>query len=137
MKHLAVFTDDMIALIFQGRKTIDCRLSIKKIPPFGVIQAHDTVFIKRSGGKVVGQFVAERVIFFDNLTSAMINDVKNLYGDAIQAPDLFWQRREEAKYATLIFITEVQPSLMPISVQKHDRRPWILVDSLPVKDRPF
>ena len=66
-KHLAIFTDDVIKDILEGQKTTDSRFSKRRIAPFGQINSGDLVYIKRSGGKIVGQFEVKRVISFDNI----------------------------------------------------------------------
>ena len=127
MKHLAIFTDEAIKNIFSGKKVIDSRFSQRKIAPFHMIESGDLVYIKKSGGKVVGQFMVKRVISFDNLSSDLIDKIKKDYNRFIKSDKYFWGDRTEAKYGTLIFIEQVQPVLIPIVIEKRDRRPWVVL----------
>ncbi len=67
MKHLAIFKGDGGEKILTGEKLIETRFSKSKIPPFGVISTGDLVYIKPSGGDIIGQFRVKKVIFFDGL----------------------------------------------------------------------
>lgn len=134
MKHLAIFTEETIRDIFRGEKTIDVRFSLKRIPPFKKVESGDLIYVKKSGGKIVGQFKVKRVVFFDNLSAALFNKIRRDYQREIKADRYFWHNHAEAKYGTLIFISEVQGVLFPIQIEKRDRRPWVVLDTLKIKN---
>lgn len=128
MEHIAIFTDQAIKDVFSGQKIIDARFSLRRIPPFNQINYGDKVYIKKSGGKIVGEFKVQRVISYDNLTEEMVDKIRRDYNRLIKADKYFWSDKKEAKYGTLVFLTEVQPVLFPIQFQKRDRRPWVLLE---------
>ena len=65
MKHLAIFDKDTAEKINQGKKSFELRVSQRRIPPFGRVQSGDTVLVKVSGGKLVGQFQVGEVLFLE------------------------------------------------------------------------
>jgi len=127
MKHLAIFDKKTIQKIFSGKKTMDIRLSRRKVLPFGHISSGDKILIKETGGKVLGEFNAARVISYDNLDSVQLEKVKRDYNRFIKMDSLFWHEREDSKYGTIIFIDKVQPVLIPMFFKKRDRRPWMVL----------
>ena len=133
MNHLGIFTDNTIKDIFSGKKTIDSRFSLKRIPPFARVSSGDLVYIKKSGGKILGQFKVKGVIFFDNLNEELFTKIKKDYNKHIKADKYFWNDHSESKYGTLMFISEVQPVLFPIYIEKKDRRPWVVLTDLKIK----
>ncbi|KKQ35404.1 MAG: hypothetical protein US51_C0006G0001, partial [Microgenomates group bacterium GW2011_GWA2_37_6] len=54
MKHLAIFKGDGAEKILTGKKTIESRFSKNKIAPYGVVSAGDLVYMKLSGGAIIG-----------------------------------------------------------------------------------
>ncbi len=129
-RHLAIFTGSVAQDILEGRKTIESRFSLKKIPPFGVIEVGDLVFIKPSGKKdVLGQFRVKKVISYEGLEVKDIEEISKRYEKEILADETFWQQHSEAKYGSLIFIGEVQSFLTsPVKFEKKDLRGWVVLD---------
>lgn len=128
-KHLAIFNEDYIRLIFSGKKTIDVRFSCRRVLPFEKIKSGDLIYMKKSGKEIVGQFKAKRIIYYENLNLEMILKIKKDYNRYICGNKYFWNEKEEAKFGTLIFISEVQPVLFPLNFVKRDRRPWVILES--------
>ena len=128
-EHVAIFSPEAIKQIFKGKKVIDARFSIKRIAPFQLIHAGDIVYMKKSGGKIVGQFRVSAVISFERLTEELLQKIQKDYHRELQVNKYFWSDHSEAQYGTLIFISEVQPVLFPIEIVKRDRRPWMVLDS--------
>jgi len=129
MKHIAIFNGNLANLILQGEKTIETRFSKSKIDPFGKVSAGDLVFIKPSGKDLIGQFRIKKVVFYDGLTLTDLKQLKEVYGKEIAADEKFWKEKESCKYATLIFIGEVQTFITPpIRFNKRDQRGWVILD---------
>ncbi len=103
-RHLAIFKLDSGEQILQGKKTTDVRSSNRKLPPFGVISAGDSVYIKPPGKDIIGEFKVKRVIFSDD-------------------PD------RKQRYTTEIFIGSVQKFITsPVKIPKKDLRGWVTLD---------
>lgn len=125
--HLAIFIGDAIEDILAGRKTIECRLSERRLAPYGVVKRSDTILLKRSGGLVVGEVEAENVLFFT--TSELgIDQLRRKYSRFIKASRIFWTNHRLARYATLIFLKNPRRYLTPLAQPKKDRRAWVALD---------
>ncbi len=103
VRHLAIFKGDGAEKILSGEKKIESRFASRRIPPFGAISAGDLVYIKPSGGDIIGQFRVKRVIFLDNGPSS-------------------------PRYTTIIFIGESTKFITsPIKLKKKDLRGWVVI----------
>ncbi|MBI2011651.1 hypothetical protein HYS91_02680 [Candidatus Daviesbacteria bacterium] len=132
-KHLAIFSKDVIEEIFAGRKNIESRFSQKKIAPFGVIERGDIVYIKPPGREVVGQFKVAKVIFIDGLSKDEWELIKQKYGKNLslgskKKDQRYFDKHLNAKYATLIFMDEVEKFITsPVRIKKKDLRGWMVL----------
>lgn len=128
MKHLAIFVGDYIAKILTGEKTMESRFSAEKTLPYGAVKKGDEIYLKESGGLVVGRAVVDNVLYYENLNPEAIGKIRKEYNNELCADDEFWQEKAQAKYATLIFITKAEKFLAPLRIYKRDRRSWVLLD---------
>ena len=133
-KHLAIFTKSAALEVLEGRKTIETRFSLKKIAPFGRVSVGDIVYIKISGGDIIGQFWIAKVIYFEGLDQKDWELIKNNFGDRLSlGSDLenqkFFTQKSASKFGTLIFIDKVEQLITsPIKFIKHDQRGWVVLD---------
>lgn len=121
--HLGIFTNPYLDLMLQGKKTIESRFSKNKIAPYQKIAPKDTVFIKESGGPIVGFFTVKEVLFFD-LKQIDIRDIKEKYNERILATEDFWRQKESSNYATLLKIENLT-SIKPFKIDKKGMQTWI------------
>lgn len=127
-KHLAIMDKSTIEAILGGIKTIETRFSQHKIPPFGQIGVGDLVYMKPPGGEIVGLFKVKKVIFYEGLTLDDLNSLKDLYKKEIAAGEDYWEKKKEAHFGTLIFISESERFITsPIKIKKSDQRGWMLI----------
>lgn len=128
IKHLAIFKGDGAEKILLGIKTIEARFSKKKMVPFGVVSSGDLVYIKPSGGEIIGQFKVRKVIFYDNLDLSDLSYLKQKYAKQLAGDEAYWKGKEKSKYATLIFIDESTKFITsPIKLKKKDLRGWVVL----------
>ncbi len=128
MKHLAIFKGGGAEKILSGRKTIESRFARSKIAPFGVITNGDLVYIKPSGGQIIGQFRVKKVIFYDGLSKEDLEEIIQKYGKEIATDEAYWKSKFNAKYATLIFIGNSSRFITsPIKPVKKDLRGWMVL----------
>lgn len=127
--HLAIFSKTVADQVFTLEKRVDMRLSQVKSSPFRQIAAGDRIFVKVSGGKVVGEFTVGRLVFYEQLDDFLQKQLKREYGKLIKMPADFWQSHHKARYATVIFIHSPRRFLKPIVVNKHDLRAWVVLDN--------
>lgn len=132
-KHLAIFSKEDLEVLFSGKKTIELRLSQKKIPPFLEASAGDLVYIKARGADIKGQFIIKKVIYFESLEAKDWELIKSHYWDRIslgskERDEKFLRSHEQAKYATLIFLENIEQFITPpITFKKSDQRGWVVV----------
>ena len=128
MKHLAIFDKDLVEAIFSGAKKVDGRFSKIRVVPFGRISKGDIVWMKISGGKIVGYFKVSKVISFEHLTTKDLQLIKDVWGKDLYLSEKFWREREKVNFATLIFIDSVGKFLVPPKFVKKDLRPWVVLE---------
>lgn len=130
MKHLGIFTKDAINRITSGKKTIDSRLSLNRIAPYGKVKIGDTVYFKAPGGEVKGCFRVKKVLSFEGLEAGDIEQIRKIYGKKISlglGDELFFSK-SKARYATLMFIDMVEIFITsPIRINKKDLRGWMVL----------
>lgn len=126
-KHLAILKPWAIEAIFSGKKKIEGRFSKIKIDPFGKVSAGDVVLMKLPGDKIVGQFIVDRVIYFDHPREFEVEIIKKTYGRDLEVPAGFWHEHEKVNFATLMFIKSATKFIIPPVVKKKDLRPWVVL----------
>ena len=126
--HLAVFNEPFLDLILSGEKKIESRFSINKIRPFMKVTKGDIIILKKSGGHVVGVFVAGKVKYFSKLSKTDIKKIEEEYGKLICSnyDKEFWKIRSKIQYASLIEIGRVK-KVNPIRAEKKDRSGWSIL----------
>ncbi len=130
--HLAVFREPFLALVLTGKKTIESRFSINRLPPYECAGSGDLILLKRTAGPVVGIALAGAPGFYQ-LDAAAWKTIRSRFAAAICASDAqFWAQRSRARYGTLIPI-RATTSFAPFPINKHDRRGWAIIDSTPLR----
>lgn len=132
-KHLAIMSKQAIQAILSGRKKIETRFSLKKIAPFGGINRGDLVYMKSSGGDIIGQFRVKKVFSFEGLTKKDVEKIFEDFGEDIKTGDHkididYFQQKQATHFGTLIFIGEVEQFITsPIKIPKTDQRGWVVL----------
>ncbi|HNP22619.1 MAG: ASCH domain-containing protein [Chitinophagaceae bacterium] len=126
--HLAIFTEPFLSLLLSGKKTIESRFSLKKLPPFDKVKFGDIVFIKKSGGDVVGYFVAGKIEYYQSLNKAKFENLRKTYSKEIGSYVVanFWESKCKAKYVSLLKVSLIS-EITPIRIQKKDRTAWCVL----------
>ncbi len=127
-KHLAIYTQAALDEIFSGAQKIDGRFSKIKIAPFGAVSADDIVLMKLSGEKIVGQFIVDRVLYFDHPRREELETLAKKYKTELKLNANFWLQHEVVNYVSLIFIREVSKFIVAPEVPKKDLRPWVVLE---------
>ncbi|MDO8570594.1 MAG: hypothetical protein Q7R97_03340 [Candidatus Daviesbacteria bacterium] len=127
-KHLAIMDRATIDKILSGKKIIETRFSLHKIAPFGVVSSGDLVYMKASGGEIIGQFRVKKVFFFEGFDQKDFFDLKKRYEKEINADENYWNNKKDCKFGTLIFISESERFITsPIKIKKSDQRGWMVL----------
>jgi len=111
--------------MLDGKKTIESRFTKNKVIPFNKVNTNDAIILKRSGGPIVGVFLADMVLEFSN-DQIDINKIKQLYQDRLLIDQDFWDHKVGSRYATLIGIKSMVV-LNSIYSNEKNRQPWIIV----------
>jgi ASC-1-like (ASCH) protein len=126
--HLAIFTEPFLTLLFEGKKTVESRLSNNKIIPFGKVHVGDVILVKRSGGPVEGVFLAKEVTSIRG-----VGNIKKLLSQksfqesvCIDIETEFAQNKVASNYATLISVSALK-KINPIDIGKSDRAGWSII----------
>ncbi len=127
VKHLAIFNVDDAQKIFSGKKKIEGRFSQIKIPPFAKVSKGDIVLVKVGGEKITGQFLVDRVLYFDHPRQEEFDGIKRKYGKDLALSKTFWLEKEKVNYVTLMFIKSVTKFIIPPQIAKKDLRPWVVL----------
>lgn len=132
--HLAIFKNEIISQIFKGKKSIETRFSIKRIPPFGFVSIGDLVYIKPPGEEVKGSFTVKKVISIEGMEK---NDWEYIKKDLAlflgfknpESQKEYFKKREKAKYATIIYLDSIKQFIAsPIAVSKSNLSGWMVLD---------
>lgn len=126
-KHLAILKSEAIEAIFSGKKKIEGRFSKIKIDPFGKVAAGDVVLMKLPGEKIVGQFIVDRVIYFDHPRFEEVELIKKTYGRELEVPVGFWHEHEKVNFVSLMFIKSATKFIVAPVIKKRDLRPWVVL----------
>lgn len=129
--HLAILLPQYLEMILSGRKTVECRLARRPIPPHGFVRPDDLIWLKQSSGPIRGVAQAGRVHSYQDLDTATLRRLRRDHGQAICAEPRFWQAHRRARCATLIWLKDVKP-LPPFRIDKTDRRAWVVLPGPPV-----
>jgi dephospho-CoA kinase len=124
--HLAVFVPPFLEHVLEGRKTVESRFSIVRCAPYKNVSRGDLVLLKQSGGPVVGVCEVGAAWFYE-MTPESWTTIRREFATALCADSQeFWQARERAAFATLMYVTRVK-RLPPVVWEKKDRRGWVVV----------
>jgi hypothetical protein len=125
--HIGVFAEPFLSLIIDGRKTVESRFSRMRCAPFQEVATGDVLLLKQIGGPVCAVArIAE--VWFHDLTSNLIHEIRRDFGGQIGGDDAFWADQQDAEFATLMRLAGVH-RVRPVPVVKRDRRGWVSLSS--------
>ena len=128
-KHLAIFAPSYIEKILTGEKTVEGRFSQPKIAPFETVKKGDIIFLKESGGKVLGQAEVDNVLYYENLDGETLGKIRREYQGDFMVDDKFWEAHAKARFATIIFLKKPERFISSPPLRKRDRRPWVVLEN--------
>ena len=122
---------DYIDLMLSGEKTVDIKLSTRRIPPYQCIAPNDQLLIKESSGPLVGTCRIPWVKNFDlyegrnDLFTILMEYWKSLgLRDEDHVMRMF-EKTNHNRYVTVFGLLEPIVFEEPFWIEKHDRRVWI------------
>lgn len=127
-KHLAIFSNNLAESVLFGRKTVDLRFSKSKIAPYLKVQKGDIILVKNVSQPVIGQVEVDNVLFYDDLTSVRLTEIRDQFLDAANiGVQEFIEFSQNARYLSLIFFKSPRRFLGSLRVDKKDRRGWAVL----------
>ncbi len=121
--HIAVMRNPYLNFILDGSKTVESRLSKKKIIPYEAVAEGDYILFKKTGGPIVAISTVEKYWYYQNPD---INWCKEKFNSLVLGSDEYWEQKRDAKYASFFLLSEVT-KIQPIVIRKRDGRPWVVV----------
>jgi hypothetical protein len=124
--HLGIFVEPYLTYVLNGKKIWESRFSVNKCAPYKNVVKGDILFIKKSGGLILGVCEIDEVLYFQ-LDKKSFRNLKENYSKLLCIEDpLFWEIKKNASYATLMKLNSVI-KINPIEYAKKDRRGWVLI----------
>ncbi len=122
--HIAIVDMLTIKKIVLGTKTIESRFSKNRIKPYGMVNADDLVLLKGSGSGIFGYFFVDHA---ETLANFDILEVKEQYNDKIAADEDFWNRKVDARYASLMYCKEPAMAESGIFFKRTGMDGWMIL----------
>ncbi len=108
--HVAILRRVYINMILRGEKTVESRLTIRLLPPYGVIAPGDRIYLKISSGPYAATAIATKVVFYQDLTAQRVEQLRRRYQKRVGGDDAYWSSKATARYATFITLGDVRPA---------------------------
>jgi len=116
--------------MLNGAKTVDIKLSTRKIAPYNRIKSGDIMYIKESSGPIVGRVKMPWVDYYeisdqDEILKILL-DIQDSVGldDEAHALRMF-ERVRHKRYVTVFGLADPEKLGRPIKIAKSDRRVWV------------
>jgi len=122
-------------MILDGRKTVESRLTVRPLAPFGQIEPGERIYFKVTSGPYMATAVADHVEQCDSLTPAIVQQLCERYNDAVCGELAYWQAKASAKYATFVKLRDVEPCSRGPAIPKSQGLAWFVVPSVPTPTR--
>jgi ASC-1-like (ASCH) protein len=110
MIHVAVLRAEYVAPLLEGRKKVELRLSLQRRTPFGEVAAGEWVYFKQTGGGFKVRARVERAEYIECLTPLGVTELRDRLEGAVLGGEAFWEGKREARYATILWLTAIEPA---------------------------
>jgi len=124
--HVAILKEPYLSLILDLIKTIESRFLKTRSSPWLKVKENDLIYLKKSGGNILGKALVERVEYFSGLTFEKIEALVERYRDQLQIRPDFLELKKDSKYAILIWLKNVQ-RIAPITYFQKGQQAWIVL----------
>jgi hypothetical protein len=125
--HLAVMKPPYLRLILSGEKTVESRFARRAIAPLYRVFSGDLILFKAAGGGVRSAARVERAVSvpLDDRGWSLVRDERH----AIGVDEAYLNARADAQHAALMWLSNVTRLPEPLSIDKRDRRGWVILTS--------
>lgn len=135
MIHVAVLLKPYLDLVLAGTKRVECRLTQQPIAPFEAIEPGERIYLKQSGGPYRASAVAGEVLFEANLSPARVRQLYKHYNEYICGEIEFWRRKKSARFATLVWLEQVEPAEVGPALAPSRGLAWRTIEAPPIASR--
>jgi ASC-1-like (ASCH) protein len=108
MDHVCIIAQDYLADLLAGRKTVESRLSTRRIAPFDKVRQGDRVYLKQRGGSFGAVAEVVHVEYFAGLTPKRIAGLRKIYEGEVRGGPGYWRAKRAARYGTFIQLGNVR-----------------------------
>lgn len=136
MIHVAVLLKLYLDAVLDGRKTVECRLTIQPRVPYDAIEQGERIYFKQSSGPYRATARAEHVIFENDLTPKRIRQLQRDYNDLVCGDSRFWKAKRNSRFATFIWLKDVQPIETGPALRPLQGVAWVKLDETPTWKTP-
>lgn len=133
--HLAVVHRRYLDLILEGRKTVESRLTRVRCEPFGKIDIGDRVYFKEQSGPIRAVATVGALRSHEGLTPGAIRRLRVEHNDQILGGRDYWALKRDARYAVLIWLSDVAQTEDWTVRPRLNGRGWLCLDGGAVRDR--
>lgn len=133
MRHVAIVRAPYVDAILAGRKRVEARLSTTRRPPWGVVHAGDALWIREKGGGYRLRCTISRVLHAAIDGPAGVERLRDGFDDLVLGGDAFWAAKHQARYATLIWLDDVEETTRGprLARARGDRSAWFVLRRRP------
>ena len=136
MLHVAVLLKPYLDAVLDGRKTVECRLTIQPRVPYDAIEPGERIYFKQSSGPYRATAIADHVIFENDLTPKRVKQLQRDYNDLVCGEPRFWKAKRNSRFATFIWLTDVQPIETGPALRPLQGVAWVKLDETPTWKTP-
>jgi len=123
--HLAVFVEPYLSFVLQGKKTVESRFSVNRLPPYEQVRKGDLIVLKKSSGPICGVCKVSSVWYY-RLDPSSWAEIEQHAVALCMDHSPFWAKKRNASFATLMRIEEVVP-ISDLLIDKVDPRSWVVL----------
>lgn len=124
--HATTIDPSHLPSLISGRRTALVFLDTGTPVPDAVARPGDTVYL--NAGQICAGARIERIETFSDLTPQDLRMLRETHGSRTVGDGSAWSSRPDARYATVVWLTETRPVLdrtrIPSGLLTHTREPW-------------
>jgi len=125
--HVAILKRPYIEAILDGRKTIESRMTRTYQPPHDQIATGDRLFLKASSGPIMATAIAGQIETYRDLEPRDVERLQRQYQPTVGGSDEYWQAKFNARWATFVEMTQVEPCKVGPSYKTAYMKAWYVL----------
>lgn len=107
MDHVAIIQPGLVDELLCGRKSVETRLSARRVSPYGRVSPGDIVYFRGRGGGYAVRAVVDHVEYFSELTPKRIAALRDVYEEHVRGGSAYWKSKRGAKFGTFMHLSNV------------------------------